>query len=58
MNKTEGQQLSFNLKNNIKDVIPEDITLDELLYVLKHHSDSEIASRYYYEEISKKRVKK
>jgi hypothetical protein len=58
MNKTDGQQLNFNFKNSIKEVIPEDITLDELLYVLKHHRNSELASRYYYEEISKKRVKK
>lgn len=40
MNKTDGQQLNFNFLNNIKEVIPEDITLDELLYVLKHHRNS------------------
>lgn len=58
MKKTDGQQLNFNFKESAQDIMPEDITLDELLYVLKHHSDSEIARCYYFEEINKKRCKK
>jgi hypothetical protein len=38
--------------------MPEDITLDELLYVLNNHSDSEIARYYYFERINENRNKK
>jgi hypothetical protein len=58
MNKSEGQQLNFNFQKSTQDLIPEDITLDELLYVLKNHSDSDLARRYYFEQISMKRKKK
>ncbi|MGK0270067.1 MAG: hypothetical protein ACI88H_000702 [Cocleimonas sp.] len=58
MNKLEGQQLDFNFQNDIKELIPKDITLDELLYVLNNHSDSELACRYYFDRINKERCKK
>lgn len=38
MKNNSEQQLSFNLKKTIHDVMPEDITCDEILYVLKHHN--------------------
>ena len=58
MKKTEGQQLNFNFQKSTHELIPEDITLDELLYVLKNHSDSDLARRYYFEQISMKRKKR
>jgi hypothetical protein len=58
MNKSHGQQLNFNFQSNIKELIPKDITLDELLYVLNNHSDSELAQRYYFDRINKERCKK
>lgn len=58
MNNSEGQQLDFNFQNDIKESIPEDITLDELLYVLNNHSDSELAQRYYFDRIKKTRHNK
>ena len=58
MHKSYGQQLDFNFQNDIKELIPKDITLDELLYVLNNHSDSELAQRYYFDRINKERRKK
>jgi hypothetical protein len=58
MRNTSGQQLNFNFQKNAHDMMPEDITLDELLYVLKNHSDSEVARKYYFEQISEHRNKK
>jgi len=58
MSKSDGQQLNFNFENNIKELIPENITLDELLYVLNNYSDSELAQRYYFDRISRERGKK
>jgi hypothetical protein len=58
MHKSYGQQLDFNFQNDIKELIPKDITLDELLYVLNNHSDSELAQRYYFDRINKERSKK
>jgi hypothetical protein len=58
MKKTEGQQLNFNFQKSTHELIPEDITLDELLYVLKNHSDSDLSRRYYFEQISMKRKKR
>ncbi|MGK0271244.1 MAG: hypothetical protein ACI88H_001901 [Cocleimonas sp.] len=58
MLKSDGQQLSFNFQKNARDMMPDDITLDELLYVLKNHSGSEIERYYYFEQISEHRNKK
>ena len=58
MKKTEGQQLNFNFQDDIKESIPNDITLDELLYVLNNHSESELAQRYYFERLNMKRNKR
>lgn len=58
MKNHSAQQLSFNFKKTAHDVMPEDITLDELLYVLKHHSDSDLARKYYFEQIKTKRNRK
>jgi len=56
MESTSGKQLNF--KKSDRDMVPEDITLDELLYVLKNHSGSEIERYYYFEQISMKRKDK
>jgi hypothetical protein len=58
MRKTSGQQLNFNFQKDARDMMPDDITLDELLYVLKNHSGSEIERYYYFEQISMKRKDK
>jgi hypothetical protein len=58
MESTSGKQLNFNFKESARDMMPDDITLDELLYVLKNHSASEIERYYYFEQISEKRNKK
>jgi hypothetical protein len=58
MLKTYGQQLNLDFQKSTHELIPEDITLDELLYVLKYHSDSDLARRYYFEQISMKRKKR
>jgi hypothetical protein len=58
MLKSDGQQLSFNFQKNARDMMPDDITLDELLYVLKNHSGSEIERYYYFEQIAENRDKK
>mgnify|MGYP000195971037 CR=1 FL=1 len=58
MKKTEGQQLNFNFQKSTHELIPEDITLDELLYVLNNHSDSDLARRYYFERLNIKRKQK
>lgn len=55
MLKSHGQQLCFNFQKSTQDLIPEDITLDELLYVLNNHSDSDLARRYYFEQLNMKR---
>jgi len=58
MKKTEGQQLNFNFQKSAYDLIPDDVTLDELLYVLNNHSDSELARKYYFERINLSRKTK
>jgi hypothetical protein len=58
MLKSDGQQLSFNFQKNARDMMPDDITLDELLYLLKNHSGSEIERYYYFEQIAENRDKK
>ncbi|SEL87187.1 hypothetical protein SAMN05216262_1287 [Colwellia chukchiensis] len=58
MLKSHGQQLCFNFHKSTHELIPEDITLDELLNVLNNHSDSDLARRYYFEQISMKRKKR
>lgn len=58
MKTNSAEQLSFNFKMTAHDVMPEDITLDELLYVLKNHSDSDLARKYYFEKIKAKRNRK
>jgi hypothetical protein len=58
MEKTEGQQLNFNFQKSAYDLIPEDVTLDELLYVLNNHSDSELARKYYFERLNMNRKTK
>ena len=58
MQDSSAQQFSFNFNKTAQDVMPEDITLDELLYVLKHHSDSDLARKYYFEKIKAKRNSK
>jgi hypothetical protein len=58
MKYTAGEQLNFNFQRSARDEMPEDITLDELLYVLKNHSDSDVARRYYFEKIKEDRCKK
>ncbi len=54
MKNSSAQQLSFNFKKSAYDPMPEDITLDELLYVLKKHNDSALAYKYYFEQIKAK----
>jgi hypothetical protein len=56
MESTSGKQLNF--KESARDMMPDDITLDELLYVLKNHSGSEIERYYYFEQINMKRKEK
>jgi hypothetical protein len=58
MESTSGKQLNFNFQKNARDMMPDDITLDELLYVLKNHSGSEIERYYYFEQIAESRGKK
>lgn len=58
MKNTSGQQLNFNFQKSALDMMPEDITLDELLYVLNNHSDSELARCYYFKKIKEKRNRK
>jgi hypothetical protein len=55
MESTSGKQLNFNFKESARDMMPDDIILDELLYVLKNHSGSEIERYYYFEQIAVKR---
>jgi len=58
MEELHGKQLCFNFQNDIKESIPKDITLDELLYVLNNYSESELAQRYYFERLNKQRKNK
>jgi hypothetical protein len=55
MESTSAKQLNFNFKESARDMMPDDIILDELLYVLKNHSGSEIERYYYFEKIEVKR---
>jgi hypothetical protein len=54
MESTSGKQLNFNFKESARDMMSDDITLDEL-FVLKNHSGSEIERYYYFEKMEVKR---
>ena len=58
MKNSAGVQLNLNFERTSRDMIPEDIKVDELLYVLQHHDDSELARRYYFDKINKERKNK
>ncbi len=58
MENTLGKQLNFDFNKKSQDIMPEDITVDELLYVLKHHNDSDLARSYYFEQITEERKRK
>ncbi len=48
----------LQFSKNSRDMMPDDITFNQLVYVLKNHSGSEIERYYYFEQIAEKRSKK
>jgi hypothetical protein len=58
MKNSVDEQLSFNFDLTSRDMMPEDITVDELLYVLQNHSDSDLARTYYFKKIKEERTNK